>query len=56
MFITNGCDGFKRKPDQSKLSRAERKIGQLEMELELIKKKNIIVRGLNRPSLRNCEP
>jgi transposase InsO family protein/transposase-like protein len=38
-FIQNGTDGFKRKPEEAKLSRAERKIGQLEMELELVKKK-----------------
>ncbi|MBR4271111.1 MAG: hypothetical protein IKQ31_05525 [Clostridia bacterium] len=35
-FIQNGTDGFKRKPEDSKLSRAERKIGQLEQEIELI--------------------
>ena len=35
-FIQNGTDGFKRKPEDSKLSRAERKIGQLELEIELI--------------------
>ena len=38
-FIQNGTDGFKRKPEEAKLSRAERKIGQLEMGLELVKKK-----------------
>ena len=38
-FIRNGTDGFKRNPEEAKLSRAERKIGQLEMELELVKKK-----------------
>ena len=32
-FIRNGTDGFKRNPEEAKLSRAERKIGQLEMEL-----------------------
>lgn len=37
-FIQNGTDGFKRKPEDSKLSRAERKIEQLELELELVKK------------------
>ena len=37
-FIESGADGFKRKPDDSKLSAAERKIGQLQMELELTKK------------------
>ena len=35
-FIQNGTDGFKRKTEDSKLSRAERKIGQLEQEIELI--------------------
>ena len=35
-FIQNGTDVFKRKPEDSKLSRAERKIGQLEQEIELI--------------------
>ena len=38
-FIESGTDGFKRKPDDSKLSAAERKIGQLQMELELTKKR-----------------
>lgn len=39
-FIDNGMQGFKRNPEESKLARAERRIGQLEMELELVKKKN----------------
>ena len=38
-FIESGADGFKRKPDDSKLIAAERKIGQLQMELELTKKR-----------------
>ena len=38
-FIESGTDGFKRKPDDSKLNAAERKIGQLQMELELTKKR-----------------
>jgi hypothetical protein len=33
-------DGFKKKPEEAKLARAERRIGQLEMELDLVKKKN----------------
>ena len=49
-FIQNGTDGFKRRPEEAKLSRAERKIGQLEMELELVKKKNAIVESLKRRS------
>lgn len=49
-FIRNGTDGFKRNPEEAKLSRAERKIGQLEMELELVKKKNAIVERLRRQS------
>ena len=39
-FIANGMDGFKKKPENAKLGRAERRIGQLEMELDLVKKKN----------------
>jgi transposase len=39
-FIANGMDGFKKKPEEAKLARAERRIGQLEMELDLVKKKN----------------
>lgn len=35
-FIDNGMQGFKRNPEESKLARAERRIGQLEMELELV--------------------
>lgn len=38
-FIENGTTGFKRKPDDSRLGAAERKIGQLQMELELTKKR-----------------
>ena len=47
-FIESGTDGFKRKPDDSKLSAAERKIGQLQMELELTKKKNELAAKLKR--------
>lgn len=47
-FINNGSDGFKPKRDNDKLSRAERKIGQLEMEIELIKKKNELVERLKK--------
>ena len=47
-FIENGIEGFKRKPDDSKLSAAERKIGQLQMELELTKKKNELTAKLKR--------
>jgi len=39
-FIVNGMNGFKKKPENAKLARAERRIGQLEMELDLVKKKN----------------
>ena len=39
-FIAYGMDGFKKKPENAKLGRAERRIGQLEMELDLVKKKN----------------
>ena len=34
-FIENGIQGFKRNPEESKLAKAERRIGQLEMELDL---------------------
>lgn len=47
-FIENGTTGFKRKPEDSKLGAAERKIGQLQMELELTKKKNELVARLRR--------
>jgi len=47
-FIENGTTGFKHKPDDSRLSAAERKIGQLQMELELTKKKNELVAKLRR--------
>ena len=47
-FIKNGIEGFKRKPDDSKLSAAERKIGQLQMGLELTKKKNELTAKLKR--------
>ena len=42
-FIENGIQGFKRNPEESKLAKAERRIGQLEMELDLVKKKNALV-------------
>ncbi len=38
-FIESGTDGFKRKPDDSRLGATERKIVQLQMELELTKKR-----------------
>ena len=47
-FIESGGYGFKRKPDDSKLMAAERKIGQLQMELELTKKKNELAAKLRR--------
>ena len=47
-FIESGIEGFKRKPDDSKLSAAECKIGQLQMELELTKKKNELTAKLKR--------
>ena len=47
-FISNGLEGFKTRHDDTKLSRAERKIGQLEMEIELIKKKNELVERLKK--------
>lgn len=37
-FIENGIQGFKRNPEESKLAKAERRIGQLEMELDLVTK------------------
>ena len=43
MFLENGIQGFKRNPEESKLAKAERRIGQLEMELDLVKKKNALV-------------
>lgn len=47
-FIAGGINNFKRKPEDAKLSAAERKIGQLQMELELIKKKNEIIAKLKK--------
>lgn len=47
-FIENGITGFKRKPDDSRISKAERLIGQLQMELELVKKKNELVSKLRK--------
>lgn len=43
-FLFNGENGFKRSPESSKLHKAERLIGQLQMELELTKKKNALMR------------
>jgi len=47
-FVEHGPDGFKRKPDDSRLKEAERMIGKLQMELELTKKKNELVAKLKR--------
>lgn len=47
-FIESGVGGFIRKPDDSRLSQAERKIGQLQMELELTKKKNELAAKLRK--------
>lgn len=47
-FVESGTTGFKRKPADSMLSAAERKIGQLQMELELTKKKNELVAKLKK--------
>jgi len=38
-FIRHGEHGFKRNPEQSKLLEAQRLIGQLQMEIELRKKR-----------------
>jgi transposase len=48
LFIENGITGLKPKPNDSRLSQAERKIGQLQMELELTKKKNELVAKLRK--------
>ena len=47
-FIENGTSGFKKNPEESKLANAERRIGQLEMELDLVKKKNALVAKLRK--------
>jgi transposase-like protein len=47
-FIESGTEGFKRKPEDSRLSAAERKIGQLQMEFELTKKKNELAAKLRK--------
>ena len=44
LFLSHGEGGFKRSPEHSKLHKAERLIGQLQMELELTKKKNELMR------------
>ncbi len=43
-FLANGENGFKRSPESSKLHKAERLIGKLQMELELTKKKNELIK------------
>lgn len=47
-FIEQGAHGFKRIPEDSRLKEAERMIGQLQMELELTKRKNELVTKLRR--------
>lgn len=39
-FIQKGTDGLKKSPEKAEISRYERIIGQQQMEIELIKKKN----------------
>ena len=46
-FLNNGENGFKRSAESSKLHNAERLIGQLQMELELTKKKNELIKKRN---------
>lgn len=46
-FIESGSNGFKRQPEATKFKEAERIIGRLQMELELIKKKNALIRKIN---------
>ena len=48
IFLSNGENGFKRSPENSKLHKAERLIGQLQMELELTKKKNELIKKRKR--------
>lgn len=43
-FLSGGENSFKRSPEDSKLNKAERLIGQLQMELEITKKKNELMR------------
>ena len=45
-FINHGEQGYKRKPEQSQLLEAQRLIGQLQMEIELRKKKSILLESL----------
>lgn len=45
-FIKQGEQGFKRNPEQSQLLEAQRLIGQLQMELELRKKKSLLLESL----------
>jgi transposase len=45
-FIKSGEQGFKRNPEESKLTEAQRLIGQLQMELELRKKKSELLANL----------
>lgn len=45
-FIQNGEQGFKRNPEQSKLLEAQRLIGQLQMELDLRKKKSTLLTSI----------
>ena len=47
IFINSGSNGFKRQPQAIKLREAERIIGRLQMELELVKKKNSLIKKIN---------
>lgn len=45
-FINGGKQGFKKDPEAAKLKQAERIIGKLQMELELRKKKDEVIKRL----------
>lgn len=47
IFISSGSNGFKRQPQATKLREAERIIGRLQMELELVKKKSSLIKKIN---------
>lgn len=51
-FLTNGENGFKRSDEGSKLHKTERLIGQLQMELELTKKKNALIKKTKREMIQ----
>jgi transposase len=52
IFLKQGEQGFKKRPENSKISEYERALGRLQMELELYKKKESFRQQMHGNSLK----